>query len=280
MTDELDRHTVVAGVDGSACSLHAVRWAAREAARRDAPLLLLHTAFVPSPEPYTPMRLPRSYREAVLEQGSEWLAEAGKAVLEAAPQVAVHSEQRVGLAASHLVRASASAELLVVGSSGLGAVGSLIIGSVAAEIAAHARCPVVVVRGQRLELAPAEGGPVVVGVDGSAQGEAAVRFAFEMAASRDVPLIAVHAVHRSGALLPDDARRQLRDGLVRYPGVEVRELIIQDRPTRGLLTAASDAQLIVVGCRGRGGFTGLTLGSTSHGVLHRATCPVALVRAD
>jgi nucleotide-binding universal stress UspA family protein len=47
---------------------------------------------------------------------------------------------------------------------------------------------------------------------------------------------------------------------------------------RTLLDAATTARLLVVGSRGRGGFTGMTLGSTSHALLHHCPCPVAVVR--
>ncbi|TNC21847.1 universal stress protein [Amycolatopsis alkalitolerans] len=274
----MNGYTVVAGVDGSASALHAVRWAAREAARRAAPVLVLHTAFVPEPEPYSPVRLPRSYGDAVLEQGEQWLAEAAKAAHEAAPEVTVRTEQRVGLAADHLVRASERAGLIVVGSRGLGGVAGMVLGSVAAAVAAHGHCPVVVVRGRTPEQAPPDSGPVVVGTDGSPGSDAAVAFAMQMAAERGVPVVAVYVAHRSGVTLPAEVQRQLDAVTARYPGVEVREQIVQDRPARGIVAAAEGAQLIVVGSRGRGGFAGLAFGSTSGGVLRQAPCPVAIAR--
>lgn len=278
MTDDVLRHAVVVGVDGSVPSLQAVRWAAPEAARRAVPLLLLHSAFVPSPEPSTPVDLPCSYREAMLEQGAERLTEAEKVAREAAADVVVCTEQRMGPAAGQLLRLGESAALLVVGSRGLGAVAGLPPGPVATDVAAHARCPVVVVRGRTPESGPPRTGPVVVGVDGTAHSAAAVGFAFEMAAARRVPLVAVHAVFRSGAVLPEVACRQLRDGAARHPEAEVREHVVQNRATGALLEAAEDAWLVVAGSRGRGGFTGLTVGSTSQSVLRRAPCPVAIVR--
>ncbi|HVW40071.1 MAG TPA: universal stress protein [Amycolatopsis sp.] len=278
MSEDALPHVIVAGVDGSASSLHAVRWAAREALRQAVPLLLLHSVYVPSPEPYVPVRLPRSYGEALREQGTELLTEAAKVAQEAASGVVVRTEQRNGPASGHLLRLAESAELLVVGSRGLGAVAGVLLGSVAGEVAAHAHCPVVVVRGRTPESAPRETGPVVVGVDGSVRGAAAVRFAFDMAAARAAPLVVVHVAFRSTAVMPEEAGRQVRAGSARYPGLEVRERIVHDRPVRGLLDVAEDASLVVVGSRGRGGFTGLPLGSTSQAVLRHASCPVAIVR--
>jgi nucleotide-binding universal stress UspA family protein len=66
------RRLVLAGVDGSTSSLPAVRWAAREAARRGVPLSLLHRCFVPSLTPYLPVGLPRSGAVGVVaDLGSE-----------------------------------------------------------------------------------------------------------------------------------------------------------------------------------------------------------------
>ncbi|MFG1955600.1 universal stress protein [Micromonospora sp. NPDC048830] len=66
----------------------------------------------------------------------------------------------------------------------------------------------------------------------------------------------------------------------RYPGIPIEHRTVPGPPAAALLDAASDAQLLVVGARGRGGFTGLLLGSTSHAVLHHAPCPIAVVRAQ
>ncbi|MEO3781042.1 universal stress protein [Micromonospora sp. B11E3] len=62
--------------------------------------------------------------------------------------------------------------------------------------------------------------------------------------------------------------------------MSIEHRTVPGRPAAALLDAACDAQLLVVGARGRGGFTGLLLGSTSHAVLHHAPCPVAIVRGQ
>ena len=63
-----------------------------------------------------------------------------------------------------------------------------------------------------------------------------------------------------------------------FPDVKVTRVVTRDRPVRSLLEAAHTAQLLVVGSRGRGGFSGMLLGSTSHALLHHSPCPVAVVR--
>ncbi|BCJ35229.1 hypothetical protein Athai_27320 [Actinocatenispora thailandica] len=158
------------------------------------------------------------------------------------------------------------------------------------QVAAHAASPVVVVppRGE------GDGhGPVVVGVDGSELSESAVAFAFEAASFRDAELVAVSAwqVPAGLDLVPmqvnvdqfgDDQDRALAESLAgyqeRYPDVRVRRQVSMGSAAQVLLEAAADAQLVVVGSRGRGGFKGLLLGSVSQSVLHNASCPVAIIK--
>jgi nucleotide-binding universal stress UspA family protein len=187
---------------------------------------------------------------------------------------------------------STRAELVVLGDRGLGGFAGLLIGPVAVTLAAHAACPIVVVRGPEPDrMVRSEA--VVVGVDGSPTSEAAVAFAFEAAALRGVPLVAVHTwfdmvVDATMAPLIDwdvmeaDEREVLAERLAgwaeKYPDVAVRRLVARDRPARALVEESGRAQLVVVGSRGRGGISGLLLGSVSQTLLHHAACPVAVVQ--
>ncbi|WP_158888123.1 universal stress protein [Amycolatopsis anabasis] len=294
MSDLATRRVVLAGVDGSPSAIHAVRWAAREAARRQAPLRLFHACPLPPATAHVPVALRHDYRDTLLVRGHEWLAEAEFAATQVAPGITVRRDLRVGAAAGQLVRESASAGLVVVGSRGLGGFGGLALGSVADALAQHGHCPVVVVRGRAVGSAPPDTGPVVVGVDGSPISDAAVEFAFDAAAARAVPLVAVHTwsdvilgeawVRRDSQDTAEAEASLLSERLAtwrdKHPEVEVIERVIQDRPVRGLLKEAEGAQLIVVGSRGRGGFTGMGLGSTSQALLHHSTCPVAVIRPE
>lgn len=174
----------------------------------------------------------------------------------------------------------------------MGRISGLLLGSVAQSLAGQAGCPVVVVRGDAAGAVPTEG-PVVVGVDGSPTGEAALAFAYEAAADRSAPLVAVHAWMDAVVdpvmvplldreLMETEERVVLAERLAgwaeKYPEVAVRRVVILDRPVHALLEAARDAQLLVVGSRGRSGVRGLLLGSVGHAVLHRSPCPVAVVR--
>jgi nucleotide-binding universal stress UspA family protein len=282
---------VVVGVDGSASATQAVRWAAVEADRRGAPLVLVHVwTPVPVGVPHAAMLGP--YEDGLIEQGHQWLTEASTVARETAPGVTVSTRLANGSVAGQLIGRSASAALLVLGSRGLGGFTGLVVGSIAVAVATHGHCPTVVVRGADPHSAPRQDGPVVVGVDGSPTSQAAIRFAFQAASLRDVPLVAVHAWsdlpvttvwelttawQAIQELESEVLSQRLAETQARYPGVHVEQVVVRDRPAHVLLDHAKSAQLVVVGSRGRGGFRGLLLGSTSQALIHHAACPVAVV---
>ncbi|RSM85137.1 universal stress protein [Kibdelosporangium aridum] len=282
---------IVVGIDGSDSAQQAVRWAAREAAARRAPLRLVHACVVVSQ--YTPVSLPKSVSDVLADEGREWLRKASETAAEVAPQVEVSRILEHGDPARALIEESAKAQLVVLGSRGLGGFTGLVVGSVATKVAQRGACPVVVVRGEKTDRT---GKPVVVGVDGSPASEAAVAFAYEEAARLQAPLVAVHAWSdmlpaSAFAIVPHAIDwpeiqteelellcERLAGWQEKYPDVQVDRIVVQDRPARSLLERARDAQLLVVGSRGRGGLAGLLLGSTSQALLHHAPCPVAVVQ--
>jgi nucleotide-binding universal stress UspA family protein len=174
--------------------------------------------------------------------------------------------------------------MLVLGSHDLGGLRGALVGSVALRLAATAKCPVVVFRGHADPR-----GPVVVGVDSSPASEEALHFAVDAAVTRDVSLVVAHAGHqRVPSIEPAFADQQAEDrreleelvaGWTRkHPDLEIMTRVVDDRePSRALMGVAPDAQLIVVGCRGRGPVAGAVLGSTGNDLLAHATCPVAVV---
>lgn len=278
---------ILVGVDGSRAGLEAVAWAVQEAALRHAPLRIVHVipawAYkLPEDAPRAGVaRWMRDSAAATLERGAEWARAENRAV-------EVESRLLPGDPRLSLIEAAKEAELLVVGSHGLGGFRGMLLGSVALGVSGHTTCPVAVVR-----TAPAgQGGPVVVGVDGSPAGADAVAFAFAEAALRGAELRAVHAwsgpvIEGSPSMftpseeMEEDARRVLAAALAgaseRYPQVKVVGQAVNGHPVDVLKDACADAALLIVGSRGRGDLTGLILGSVSHSMLHHTACPVVVV---
>ncbi len=192
-----------------------------------------------------------------------------------------------------LVAESRHAQLGVVGSSGLGGFTGLLVGSVAVALCAHGHCSVAVVRQPPTAGSDA---PVVVGVDDSPDKDTVLKTAFAEAGMRGVALEAVHAWHTvgteqawygfhsegRGAAIQSEEERILAETLAGWsekcPDVEVRRIVAHNKPARVLLDHAQHAQLVVVGSRGRGAFTGLVLGSTSQQLVQHAPCPLIVAR--
>jgi nucleotide-binding universal stress UspA family protein len=284
---------VVAGVDGSASALDAVVWAAGEAARRRVALRLVTAFGWVDEHPVGHPAAGAAYRDELREAAARHLDEAVAAARSAAPGLEVGHEVVVGYPMGVLAAEARAAQLLVVGDRSRGGFAGLLLGSVAVAMAAHAACPVVVVRGGEPDSSATR--PVVVGVDGSPTGEAALAFAYEAAAVRGAALVAVHAWADSVADVPvaalvdwaaveQEERQVLAERLAgwaeKYPDVAVQRVVVRAHPVPALVERTRGAQLLVVGSRGRGGLAGLLLGSVSHGVLHRSHCPVAVVRPD
>ncbi|WP_433507348.1 universal stress protein [Pseudonocardia halophobica] len=285
---------VVVGVDESDSARDAVRWAAAEAARRGAPLRLV-AAFAPIPAGHVGNPgLGTSYRRVMTEAARGVLTSAAELAAQVAPGVATEAELRTGFPVPVLLDESDRAVLTVVGSRGLGGFTGLLVGSVAVALAARGRSPVAVVRGDPGEGAEGDR-PVVVGVDGSPTSESALAVAYEEAALRSAPLVAVHTwlddmlepalapVIDWAALETEESAllaQRLAGWSEKYPDVEVRRLVVRDRPARALVAESAGAALVVVGSRGRGGAAALLLGSVSHALLQHAHCPVLVVRPD
>ena len=283
-------------MDGSISALHAVRWAAAEAARRHLPVRLVHGQAV-TETTYPGMSVtPQGLYDAMQDQAREWLHQAREGALEVAPELEVDTELREVPAVPTLLDESKTARTVVLGSRGLGGFTGLLVGSTAVSLAAHGQCPVTVVRGRTPGEPPPTSGPVVVGVDGSPAGEGAIGVAFDEASLRGVSLVAVHTwsdVTVGGVFdrrstdigweeIQGDEQRLLAERLAgwqdKYPDLRVHRVVTRDRPVHSLLAQGENAQLLVVGSRGRGGFAGMVLGSTSQPLLHHAPCPVTVVR--
>ena len=284
---------VVVGVDGSGSAYRAVEWAAAEAARRGAELRLVRAfSWTTSERPIRDGGRVAQYRDQLLKIARGQVARAARIAADVRPQVETTTQVAIGAPIEVLGSEARRAQLLVLGDRGLGGLAGLLLGSVAVGLAAHAACPVVIVRGDRAGTGNEES-PVVVGIDDSSISDAALAFAFDAAAARGVGLVVVHAWSPTAiddALAPVmewDAATAEEDALLaerltgweqKHPEVAVRRTVVRNWAVRSLVAASREAQLVVVGSRGRGNATGLLLGSVSHGVLHASHCPVAIVR--
>jgi nucleotide-binding universal stress UspA family protein len=284
---------IIAGVDGSPQGLAAAETAAREAAVRGRPLRIVH-GFI---WPY--MRVPLGPSEfgpatgGLRNQAEQIVAEAVERARATAPGIDVTGEVVTGSAAQILIALSADATMIVVGDRGLGAFTGLLAGSVAVDVAAHGAWPVMVVRGRR-----EPSGPILLACDGSPAGEPAVGFAFQEAALRGEPLVALHVWRdpassgpgdilfpvQDTSLVQSDEERVLAEALAgwrdKFPDVSVQRQVVHGRVRRTIIEATEQAQLAVMGSRGAGGFAGLLLGSVSQAVLHHAACPLVIVPSD
>jgi nucleotide-binding universal stress UspA family protein len=276
---------VVAGIDGSAQSRTAAAFAAWEATRDNRTLRLV--CGFEQPLTAGQVMLPPDVVREPMDSADTVLREIAGGLQRDHPGLRVETQVTVGNPATVLVDESREAALVVLGSRGLGGFTGLLVGSVSTQVATHAHAPVMVVRDAPRDdphAPPAPGvGPVVVGVDGSSRSAAAVEFALDEADDRHQPVVAVHVfqVPRNGG---DEAGRVPEEAIAgaaqRYPQVRVEHRAVDaTNAAKAILDIGDevDAGLVVVGSRGRHGFSGLLLGSVSQAVLGHAHRTVAVV---
>ena len=301
---------IVVGVDGSVHGQCALVWAAREAERRRRPLHIVTAYSVPI---FAASGLDGGYAtvdDSVIREGAEAIV---KQALEKVSgyNIDVDASVENGDASGVLLEMSETAELLVFGTRGRGGFVGRLLGSVSSALPAHAKCPTVTVplicadrlgettEDKRIKAEQARSGHqpvenvVVVGVDGSEQARVAVLEAASQAERLGATLRVICAVPQySGSLawvpapmdrkaLFADIQVQLDAGMAwlksHYPHLPMESELKDGSPVDVLVAESRHVELIVVGTRGRGGFTGMLLGSTSDGVLHHAKGPVLVV---
>ncbi|MGW4829444.1 universal stress protein [Amycolatopsis japonica] len=269
--------SIVAGIDGSRSARTAALWAAAAASRRGVPLRLVHVYAVPLAKVPSVLPPAETIRAGFAGLGEEWVSQVREAVLARFPGLVVETAVREWSAVPALVQESTRATMLVLGSRGLGGFTGPLIGSTAVALAKYGHCPIVVVRG-----AWRDEDRIVVGTDGSPASEGALGFGFDEASSRNTGLTVVRTWPDLSDRVEDDERKSLEEQVApwrdKYPEVPVEFVLRQGRPVRALLELGKRAGLLVVGCRGRGGFEGMLLGSTSQALIAHAECPVAVIR--
>ncbi len=282
--------SIAVGTDGSAAATAALTWAVDDAIRRGLPLRIVHVVDRwPRDVPGFPAP---GWPDHMAHLGEQTLVEAAAAAGERGPEVPVTTELLEGVPSEVLRERAETVAELVVGNRGMGGFAGALLGSVPLRVAGHVRGAVVVVRS-------GGGGPhgeVVVGIDGSAECEPALGYAFEQAGLRGCALRAVYAwrlpPHAPHAFVPEPGRgmegiRREHRGVAagqlavwqeRFPEVEVVADVMCSHPVPALVTASAHADLLVMGSRGLDTVGSVILGSVSRRVLHHAQCPVAVVR--
>ncbi|ORV61748.1 universal stress protein UspA [Mycobacterium europaeum] len=287
-----DQHRgIVVAVDGSPASDAAATWAAHEASMRKVPLTVVHAVTTPTAT-WPPVPYPDSLAVRLEDEGKKAIMHAIKLAKEVLPEdgtVTINRELVYSSPALTLIDMSDGAEMIVMGTAGRGLLARGVLGSVSSTVVRHAHCPVAVVHADGPPSV--QDAPVLVGVDGSPASELAVGVAFDEASRRGVGLTALHAwsdiaindlPEADWSSLEAEAHRSLAENLAgwqeRYPDVTVQRLVVRDQPARQLAEKSETAQLLVVGSHGRGGLTGLLLGSVSNAVLHSVRVPVIVAR--
>ncbi len=283
------RGRVVAGVSRArpAVNEQVIRWAADEARSRGIPLHVVHAQ-------EWPRSVPRDTEAG--DPAHAWAAQfraSGRSLLEETQQVAwarhpalaVTTELASGRPVHILREAGETAAMLVLGAHKYNVVESALAGSDKGHaLIGHLPCTLALVP-ERPDETEASG-PVVVGTDGSPSSLAAIELAFAEADAAGVPLVAVE-VCRPGdaawpsylAATPPHLSEVLAGHRAKYPDLEVRQEVLTGHPAVTLASASRGARCLVVGSRGRGGFRGMLLGSTSRALVNHTPCPLLVTPA-
>lgn len=282
---------IIVGVDGSAEAMDAARWAGALAQRAGAELTVLSTYAIAS---YSAAALDGGFAvvdDEALKQGA--VSAANDAAAELA-DLGIEVQPVVALGDAVSVLTAQDADLIVIGSHGRGGFADRLLGAVSSAVPAHARCPVVVVPPHQSgkPFMPIE--RIVVGVDGSGVSDRALGSAVDMADLWGAELTTIAAVPLGTGMeaiswLPvpvdrlqviSDIRDSLDASIDRATAgrdIRVSRHALDGNPAALLTEFSTAVDLIVVGTRGRGGFAGMLLGSTSQTVLQHSTCPVMTV---
>lgn len=264
---------IVAGVGGNPATLRAVRWAARDAARRHLSLDLVQV-LPPSHDDHV-LWAPQGRARALLEQGRHVAAAS-------APEVPVRLSAVTVVAGPALVHVAARAELLVLGSRTAAGDLDLTVGGIVGHAIGHATCPVVLVA-QVWDPDAAHAGHVLVHVEGTSESVGAVAFAADVAERWQAPLEAVAVGGRRGSEADEQVHRlRLADALAgttdRHPHLALHEAVLWGNDAEEILQRSRrQARLIVLCSRGHGALAASFLGATTQAVVRMASCPTVVM---
>jgi len=284
-----DRSPVVVGIDGSDYSFHAAAWAAGVATKYGCALHLVHSEVTASRFIADAAVIAIRATAAVDQHDAAVtiVAAAAAAVAERFPDLPVTTEVTIDTAEVALTRHSEGAALVVIGCGDLTRTAALLLGSTALALIAHASGPVVAWRGNQVPGTA----PIVVGVDTTPAGAAALSAAFRYADHLGAPVRAVRSCYNSlptdpmvlpylidwDAVIKDQEQEldmTLRSWMTDYPGVKVEMIVEAVKPSRAILEHSADAQLVAIGNDYHSSFSTALLGTTTLNVLHHSSVPV------
>lgn len=287
------RNGIVVGINGSPDEDKAVRWAVRLAQLQHRRLHLVHAlSSVDRVFGDGALAVRQKLRSEMLHVGQGQLDRALRLVRELDSDIEVQCSTSDQSPAELVKALSATARILILSSGESGPLRDIVFGYSIIDFINIAACPVLVWRASPDEN-HSPTGPIVIGVDGSAPSRRALSAGFELASTLCADITAVHvgAVHDTDELNYGTAvdwqhlrvaeRKWLQDIVepytIEYPSVAVRVVSEGASVARELRAISADAQVIVVGSRGRGRVAGAILGSVSQNLVHHAQCPVLVV---
>ncbi len=289
MTTKNDK-AILVGVDGSDASFKATWWAANYAKHAGLTLQIVCAYSLPS---YAAVSFDATYTamgdDAVAHSDAEEILSKAKAI---ADQQGVSAETLIvtGDPSSVFVELSRNYNLIVIGNRGKGGLAERLLGTTSSSLPAYAYCPIVVVPytdddGTVMHLSNTIT-RVAVGSDESKWGLKALEIAAAFAHAWGAKLTVISAVPalrngrtEEGVLdsYEDDLNTRLEPIVKQYPELVIDKSVVPGSAVDALTAASKENDVVVVGSRGRGGFTGLLLGSISQGLLQHSVSPVYVV---
>lgn len=293
MSSQNQRLGIIVGIDDSPAAKVAIQWATREAELRNAPLTLVH-AISPDVATWLNKPLPPGLARWQRDHGHQLVEDALKVIEEAAERggpAGLGSEIVPSAAVPALVDMSKDAEMVVTGCHGSGRWPGRPLGSVSSGLLRYAHCPVAIVHDEDASAPDRAAAPVLVGIDGSRASEFATGLAFDETSRRHTGLVAAHSWSdvdvsewpgidwpATQSMAEQVLAERLAGWQEQYPDVSVSRVVARDQPARQLVQRSGEAQLVVVGSRGRGGFAGMVVGSVAESVAQLARVPVIVAR--
>ena len=272
---------VIVGFDGSQRSQAALEWGVLEARRRDVSVRVITAG------EFHGLAYPPDVRDAVTDQLRRRAVDAVALVAGADPATRFDIRIVDDTPSKAVLHGAGADDLIVIGSSGAGRCSRFLLGSTAAEVLHRSPCPVAVTPDA---LRP-DRNQVAVGVDGSAASDRALTAAIAEAELRKSDLVVVHVWEYPYGLTDEGVGRrsdatQVDAGIVLDRALETaRSLtaspldrrLIEGGTVERLLEVAAESDVLVLGSRGRGGFTSMVLGSVTLAVSTHATCTILVV---